>query len=43
MSVFGESGSDVALIIALAYIIQVQAGAWYIKFSKQFFPGKFQI
>jgi len=37
MGVFGEKGSDVALIIALAYIIQVQAAAWYIKFTDRFF------
>ncbi len=37
MSAFGENGSDIALIIALAYIIQVQAGAWYVKFTDRFF------
>ena len=31
MTVFKENGSEIALIIALAYIIQVQAGAWYVK------------
>lgn len=31
LSVFGEKGSEVALVITLAYIIQVQAGAWYVK------------
>jgi len=41
MTVFGEKGSEIALIIALAYIIQVQAGAWYIKFTNKIFgkPG----
>jgi len=38
MSLFGEQGSDIALIISLAYIIQVQAGAWYMKLSGKFFP-----
>ena len=33
MTVFGENGSEITLIIALAYIIQVQAGAWYVKFT----------
>lgn len=37
MSVFGEKGSDIALIIALAYIIQVQAAAWYVKLTDKFF------
>ena len=37
MTVFGENGSEIALIIALAYIIQVQAGAWYVKFTDRIF------
>jgi arsenite transporter len=37
MTVFGEQGSDIALIIALAYIIQVQAAAWYVKFTEKIF------
>ncbi len=37
MGVFGENGSDIALIIALAYIIQVQAAAWYVKLTSTFF------
>ena len=37
MTVFGTQGSDIALIIAVAYIIQVQAGAWYIKFTDKIF------
>lgn len=37
MTVFGENGSDIALIIAVAYIIQVQAGAWYVKFTDKIF------
>jgi len=36
MTVF-ENGSEIALIIALAYIIQVQAGAWYVKFTDRIF------
>jgi len=42
MGVFGEQGSEIALIIALAYIIQVQSAAWYVKFTKQIF-GKREI
>ena len=37
MTVFGPDGSEIALIIALAYIIQVQAGAWYVKFTDKIF------
>ena len=37
MSAFGDKGSDIALIIALAYIIQVQAAAWYVKFTGRIF------
>lgn len=37
MTVFGENGSEIALIIALAYIVQVQSGAWYIKFTDKIF------
>ena len=37
MTAFGKAGSDIALIIALAYIIQVQTSAWYVKFT----PGIF--
>ncbi len=31
INAFGESGADAALVIALAYIIQVQSAAWYVK------------
>ncbi|MBN2064817.1 MAG: arsenic resistance protein [Sedimentisphaerales bacterium] len=37
MTVFGQQGSDIALIIAMAYIIQVQGAAWYGKFSDKIF------
>ncbi len=33
LTVFSESGPEVALIIALAYIIQVQMAAWYVRRS----------
>ncbi|OGI11625.1 MAG: arsenite transporter [Candidatus Margulisbacteria bacterium GWF2_35_9] len=41
MTVFGKKGSEIALIIALAYIIQVQSAAWYVKFTDRIF-GKVQ-
>lgn len=37
MTVFGEQGADIALIIAVAYIIQVQAAAWYVRFTDKIF------
>ncbi|MEO1003285.1 MAG: bile acid:sodium symporter [Cyanobacteria bacterium J06638_7] len=37
MTAFGKEGSEIALIIALAYIVQVQAAAWYVKFSDRLF------
>jgi arsenite transporter len=45
MTSFGrEQGSDIALIIALAYIIQVQAAAWYVRLTDRLFgaaaPGQ---
>jgi len=37
LNVFKEHGSEIALIIAVAYIIQVQAAAWYIKLTDTIF------
>ncbi|MEM9448870.1 MAG: bile acid:sodium symporter [Cyanobacteria bacterium P01_E01_bin.6] len=38
MTAFGkEQGSEIALIIAMAYIIQVQAAAWYVRFTDRLF------
>ena len=38
MTAFGnEQGSEIALIIAMAYIIQVQAAAWYVRFTARIF------
>lgn len=39
MSVFGTQGADVGLLIALAYIVQVQAAAWYVKLTPRLFPA----
>lgn len=33
----GEQGSEIALIVAMAYIIQVQAAAWYVKLTDRIF------
>jgi len=37
INAFGEAGTDAALVIALAYIIQVQSAAWYVKCTDIFF------
>ena len=40
MNAFGAAGEDAALLIAVAYVIQVQSAAWYVKFSDRFFGPK---
>ncbi|WP_323036956.1 arsenic resistance protein [Pararhodobacter sp.] len=37
MNVFGEASADAALLIAIAYIIQVQSAAWYVKLGNRIF------
>jgi ACR3 family arsenite transporter len=37
INAFGEAGAHAALVIALAYIIQVQSAAWYVKFTDKVF------
>jgi len=37
MGVFREQGADAALLIALAYIVQVQAAAWYVRGTDRLF------
>lgn len=37
LGVFGERGADAALLIALAYIVQVQAAAWYVRLTDRLF------
>ena len=37
IGVFREEGADAALLIALAYIVQVQAAAWYVRWTDRFF------
>lgn len=37
MTAFGKAGAEIAIIIVMAYIIQVQAAAWYVKFSDTIF------
>jgi len=37
INAFGAAGSDAALVIAMAYIIQVQSAAWYVRFTPRIF------
>ncbi|MDM8522142.1 universal stress protein [Desulfococcaceae bacterium HSG8] len=37
INAFGPEGSSAALVIAIAYIIQVQSAAWYVKFTERIF------
>jgi len=37
ITTFGEKGANAALVIAAAYIIQVQAAAWYVKLTDRIF------
>ena len=37
MVAFGEAGAEIALIIAVAYIVQVQSAAWYVKLADRIF------
>lgn len=37
INAFGPAGSDAALVIALAFIVQVQSAAWYVKLTPRLF------
>ncbi len=37
INALGEKGSSAALVVAIAYIIQVQSAAWYIKYADRIF------
>lgn len=37
INAFGPQGADAALVVALAYIIQVQSAAWYVRFTDRIF------
>jgi ACR3 family arsenite efflux pump ArsB len=37
MNAFGERGADAALVVAAAYIIQVQSAAWYVRLTPRLF------
>ncbi|PIE58266.1 MAG: arsenite transporter [Desulfobulbus propionicus] len=37
MNAFGTQGASAALVVAVAYIIQVQSAAWYVKLTERIF------
>jgi arsenite transporter len=37
MTAFGQKGLTIALLISLAYVIQIQSAAWYVKFANRIF------
>ena len=37
MTAFGKQGLTIALLIALAYVIQIQSAAWYVRFVEKIF------
>lgn len=37
MGVLGAQGADAGLVIALAYIVQVQSAAWYVRLTERIF------
>ncbi|MBW2296629.1 MAG: universal stress protein [Deltaproteobacteria bacterium] len=39
MTAFGKQGITIALLIALAYVIQIQTAAWYVKLVDRIFGG----
>ncbi len=40
MNAFGGAGSEAALVVALAYVIQVQSAAWYVRLTDRLFGSQ---
>jgi len=40
INAFGPQGSTAALVVAMAYIIQVQSAAWYVKFTDRIYGAQ---
>ena len=40
MTAFGKDGADIALVVALGYIIQVQLSAWVVKLTDRIYGSK---
>lgn len=39
MTAFGSQGAEAVLVISLAFVIQAQAAAWYVKLFARFYPS----
>lgn len=39
MAAFGPAGSEAALVVALAFVVQVQSASWYVRLSGRLFPA----
>jgi arsenite transporter len=37
MTAFGQQGLTIALLIALAYVVQIQTAAWYVRLAEKIF------
>jgi ACR3 family arsenite efflux pump ArsB len=37
LTVFGKKGAEIALLISLAYVIQIQSASWYLKLADNIF------
>jgi ACR3 family arsenite efflux pump ArsB/nucleotide-binding universal stress UspA family protein len=37
VTAFGQQGATIALLIALAYVVQIQSAAWYVRFADRIF------
>jgi predicted Na+-dependent transporter len=37
INAFGPQGAGAALVVALSYVVQVQAAAWYVKYTDRIF------
>ena len=37
INAFGTAGSEAALVISLAYVVQVKSAAWYVKYTDRVF------
>ncbi len=37
MTAFGKQGATIALLIALAYVVQIQSAAWYVRLADKIF------
>lgn len=40
INAFGPQGSTAALVVAMAYVIQVQSAAWYVKFTDRIYGAR---